>query len=249
MRTSYAVLDEMDVVAMDQFQRDFFLFRSTYYEDYVNSLGGPGVVKQGDLTDPNYFDYVSFAQYRTINYELDKPASIFKEQQPILPEDQDFNSSSPTTQFRDVLVRRPEGDVKALPLIHSQRTGDAVLANIMDTFSNSTARIDPSSTSVLPPVQQIINIFLINGYAVDGSATLSAPDSLTVTLTNPATLWSERSLDKYPVTNCFVIITILSYLNSNPKLPSPSSFSSSSSSSLSKSFTDTTATYKIKLRK
>jgi hypothetical protein len=80
MRTSYAVLDEMDVVAMDQFQRDFFLFRSTYYEDYVNSLGGAGVVKQGDLTDPNYFDYVSFAQYRTINYELDKPASIFKEQ-------------------------------------------------------------------------------------------------------------------------------------------------------------------------
>ena len=64
MRTSYSVLDEMDVVAMDQFQRDFFLIRSTYYEDYVSSLGGSGVVKQGDLTDPSYFDYISFAQVR-----------------------------------------------------------------------------------------------------------------------------------------------------------------------------------------
>jgi len=81
MRTSYNVLDEMDVVGMDQFQRDFFLVRSTYYQDYVTALGGSTVVKQGDLTDPNYFDYISFAQYRTINYELLKPASIFKEQQ------------------------------------------------------------------------------------------------------------------------------------------------------------------------
>lgn len=243
MRTSYSVLDDMDVVGMDQFQRDFFLIRSTYYENYVNSLGGSGVVKQGDLSDPNYFDYISFAQYRTINYELEKPAGVFKEQQPILPDDPDFNPDSPTTQFRDVLVRRPAelSDVKSLPSIHSQRTGDAILSTLMDTFSNTTARIDPSSTTMLPAVNQIINLFLISGYAVSGTATLSpAYDALTITLTNPATLWGERSLKKYPVTNCFLLKTVLSYLQSNPNLPSPSK--------ISKQFTDTEAIYNVKLK-
>jgi hypothetical protein len=53
MRSSYSVLDDLDCVAMDQFQRDFFLIRQAEYEPYVQELG-VGFVKQGDLADPYY---------------------------------------------------------------------------------------------------------------------------------------------------------------------------------------------------
>ena len=42
----------------DQFQRDFFLIRQAEYEQYVKDLG-PGIVQQGYLTDPYYFDFIS----------------------------------------------------------------------------------------------------------------------------------------------------------------------------------------------
>ena len=42
----------------DQFQRDFFLIRQAEYEQYVKDLG-PGMVQQGYLTDPYYFDFIS----------------------------------------------------------------------------------------------------------------------------------------------------------------------------------------------
>ena len=57
MRSSYNALDELDCVGMDQFQRDFFLVRSSEYETYTKALGD-GLVKQGDLTDPYYFDFI-----------------------------------------------------------------------------------------------------------------------------------------------------------------------------------------------
>lgn len=53
MRSSYNVLDELDCVAMDQFQRDFFLIRQAEYQPYVDQLGA-GFVQQGDLTNPYY---------------------------------------------------------------------------------------------------------------------------------------------------------------------------------------------------
>mmetsp|Transcript_12350 Transcript_12350/g.27040 ORF Transcript_12350/g.27040 Transcript_12350/m.27040 type:complete len:211 (-) Transcript_12350:668-1300(-) len=40
MRSSYSVLDDLDCVPMDQFQRDFFLIRQAEYQPYVDALGG-----------------------------------------------------------------------------------------------------------------------------------------------------------------------------------------------------------------
>jgi hypothetical protein len=44
MRLSYAVVDDLDFVPMDEFQKDFFLFRQDEWE--------------GDLADPLYFDFI-----------------------------------------------------------------------------------------------------------------------------------------------------------------------------------------------
>lgn len=55
MRLSYAVVDDLDFVPMDEFQKDFFLFRQDEWEDYK---GYHPTVMQGDLADPLYFDFI-----------------------------------------------------------------------------------------------------------------------------------------------------------------------------------------------
>jgi hypothetical protein len=55
MRTSYSVADELEFVAMDEFQKDFFLFRQSEWEDYRDYHP---TVMQGDLADPLYFDFI-----------------------------------------------------------------------------------------------------------------------------------------------------------------------------------------------
>lgn len=83
MRSSYQATDELDIVAMNQFQRDFFIIRSAEYEPYIEALG-PGLVTQGDLTDPYYFDFISLAQYLTINRVINSnPPAVFEEQQAV----------------------------------------------------------------------------------------------------------------------------------------------------------------------
>ena len=60
MRSSYGAADELDFVAMDQFQKEFFLFRQDEYPDYLESLQGAPMM-QGDLRDIKYLDFISFA--------------------------------------------------------------------------------------------------------------------------------------------------------------------------------------------
>ena len=57
MRTSYNTADELDFIAMDTFQKVFFLYRQSEWEDYKSKH--PRVM-QGDLSDPVYFDFISF---------------------------------------------------------------------------------------------------------------------------------------------------------------------------------------------
>jgi hypothetical protein len=64
MRSSYAMVDELDYTPMDQFQKEFFLLRQDEWQRYQREH--PGII-QGDLKDPNYFDFISFAQYATIS--------------------------------------------------------------------------------------------------------------------------------------------------------------------------------------
>jgi hypothetical protein len=137
MRTSYSVLDELDCVAMDQFQRDFFLIRSSEYQDYTEALGA-GMVQQGDLTDPYYFDFISFAQYRTINRELTQnPPVVFQEMQPV-----DQKGEGGKTDFAPVVVKRdPELTNALLVPMHSSKVGAAVLDKLEETFRETDLRL------------------------------------------------------------------------------------------------------------
>jgi hypothetical protein len=141
MRSSYNALDELDCVAMDQFQRDFFLIRSSDYQDYTRSLGD-GMVQQGDLTDPYYFDFISFVQYRTINRELTQdPPFVFQEMQPA-EQQQDNESDGGKTKFVSVIVRRdPRLTNNMLVPVHSAKVGSAILDRLEDIFGSTDSRI------------------------------------------------------------------------------------------------------------
>jgi hypothetical protein len=141
MRSSYNALDELDCVAMDQFQRDFFLIRSSEYQDYTKALGD-GMVQQGDLTDPYYFDFISFVQYRTINRELTQdPPYVFQEMQPV-EQEQQAESDVAKTKFVSVVVRRDPRLTNAMLVpTHSSKVGSAILDRLDEIFGSTDSRI------------------------------------------------------------------------------------------------------------
>jgi hypothetical protein len=108
------------------------LIRRSEYEPYVKSLG-PGLVQQGDLTDPYYFDFISFAQYETINREISQnPPFVFEEQQPV-----DQGDDKPQ-KFVSVLIKRnPSLTNDMLGPEHSRLVGSAILDRLEEIFGGT----------------------------------------------------------------------------------------------------------------
>ena len=204
MRSSYNAVDVIDVVPMDQFQRDFFLIRQAEYQTYADALG-PGAIQQGDLADPNYFDFISFAQYSTICREIINPPSIFEEQQPV-----EVGEGEPQ-KFVKVVVRRDRAlTINDLPLKHTEIVGNAILDKLNEKFGETASAIPkidsgsrPDASTLLASIKQVINLFVLSGFAWDGSASIlqygksdrdAAETRFTINLTSPATLWSGQAL-------------------------------------------------------
>jgi hypothetical protein len=211
MRSSYNALDQIDCIAMDQFQRDFFFIRQAEYEPYIQYFG-PGMVQQGMLTDPNYFDFISFAQYATISREINNnPAFVFEEQQP-----EKVGDDEPQKFVKTVTKRDPTLGNDLLASRHSSLVGKAIIDNIEETFSGTASAIPviPStldSAAVLKSLNQLVKLFLLNGFAFDGTVAITTNDSsgiqFCITLINPATLWSGKALQRRGAdpTNCFML--------------------------------------------
>jgi len=217
MRSSYNAVDDIDVVAMDQFQRDFFLIRQAEYKAYADSLGAT-MMMQGDLADPNYFDFISFAQYATISREIASPASVFEEQQPVAASDEDKDLNRPQ-RFNTVVVRRdPSLATNAdLRRRHTEIVGNEILDKLVEKFGTTASAIPkiepgsrPDANVLLAAIKQMVNLFVVSGFAWDGNASMANGDGdgerlkrstrdaagaqFTLTFTSPATLWSGQSL-------------------------------------------------------
>ena len=199
MRSSYATLDSFDVVGMDQFQRDFFLIRSSGYEDYTKYAPNT----QGDLTDPSYFDYISFAQYTTIARCLSQPSRIIEESQPVLPGDADFDASSSTTQFRRVVLpMRADLSGEDLFEAHSVAVGDALLTFLEDTYGGTPGMI-PDGPRVFYAVEQLCKLFQVQGYAVSVSAA-EKDGGISVEVEGSAVEWGSECLKGERIDNNFI---------------------------------------------
>eukprot|EP00980_Cylindrotheca_fusiformis_P020298 scaffold7340_cov128-Cylindrotheca_fusiformis.AAC.1 len=219
MRSSYNALDDLDCVPM-------FLIRSSEYGPYLSDLG-PGMVQQGDLSDPFYFDFISYAQYATINREItEDPPSVFEENQAI-----DEGEGKPMN-FVDVVVKRDPSLTNAmLGPEHSRIVGSVILDRLDEIFGQTDSAIpfiekgskpEPTDASLSPltelllaALQQLVNLFLVNGYAFGGNASLTAEGtnpwsakgaSFLISLNAPATLWGGKILQKEGaiISNSFV---------------------------------------------
>lgn len=112
--------------------------KTAEYETYVNALG-PGIVQQGFLSDPYYFDFISYAQYRTINREItNDPPMMFTEQQPITNNNNDADNDDQPQQFAGVLIRRdPALRNEQLAAEHNRRVGAAIIDRFQELYSNT----------------------------------------------------------------------------------------------------------------
>lgn len=219
MRSSYDALDQLDCVAMDQFQRDFFLIRRSEYEPYIKALG-PGLVQQGDLTDPYYFDFISLAQYETINREISQnPPLVFEEQRPI-----DQGEDRPQKFVPVVIKRDPSLTNDRLAPVHNKMVGRAILDRLEEIFGDTKSaipKIEPGSRPdgeiILATVRQLVNIFLINGYAMGGSVSMSKENGtkIVISLNSPATLWGGKILqsERAKLNNNFLLKAAMELVN------------------------------------
>mmetsp|Transcript_28167 Transcript_28167/g.36423 ORF Transcript_28167/g.36423 Transcript_28167/m.36423 type:complete len:325 (-) Transcript_28167:298-1272(-) len=226
MRSSYAVADDLDFVPMDQFQKLFFLYRQSEYEEYVKQ--NPGVL-QGDLADPKYFDFISFAQYHTISEAMKNGQQVFIEKCGAEGEEQTVRRDP---QFANNAL---------LPVEHSSRVGDRILAFLNEQYPtvNIETNFRPSLDGIVTSIAQIMGLFKLNFFMLDYSVTPKSGKQIEVKLTLPATLWSQQVLKSQNTVlrNDFEAKAIISYLKS-----------CGVSASYSTSYTKTDITHLFQLR-
>lgn len=186
MRSSYNAVDELDFVAMDEFQKAFFLFRQSEWEDYKNRHSN---LMQGDLADANYFDFISFAQYATISEKCRNGLQEFVEK-----EGADGISS--------IVRRNPQyRDNRLLPLAHSNIVGDKILSFILEKYPSITPKIIENKDSLISKrritfqqflidAQQLLDIFTLNSFDI-----LAEISPVAVTNTQPSSSGSNTNSD------------------------------------------------------
>lgn len=185
MRTSYQVADDLDFMPMDEFQKDMFLLRQNEWDAYREKLN----VKQGDLADPNYFDFMSFVQYATIANGMRNGRLVFNE----------LIDANGTSTFVSRAVSNPSLiSNSALPSAHAERVGERILEWVDERFPSISPKVPkgaPTAADLLDGVQQLAAIFQIEEYMLASNvAPLDGGGGLAWTLVAPATLWSSQVL-------------------------------------------------------
>lgn len=91
------------------------------------------------MTDPYYFDFISFAQYATINREITQdPPFVFNEQQAV-----EVAENEPQKFVTAVVRRDPTLTNGKLASEHNRRVGSSILDRLEETFGGSPARLPP----------------------------------------------------------------------------------------------------------
>lgn len=202
MRQSYNAIDVLKFVPTEEFQKSFFLFRQSEWDDYRTYY--PNLF-QGDLSDPLYFDHVSFAQYAVIADKMRRGKTSFIQ---LI----DANGTAQSMQ-RDPLLENND----LLPIAHSKIVGDALLDWMIEVyptitppnlpFANNTAayKRKPNAASLeefVKYAQDVLDIMELNSYALSMKVeALPEKDSLNskqqlvgVRMVGPANLWGGQVL-------------------------------------------------------
>eukprot|EP00891_Asterochloris_glomerata_P008410 jgi/Astpho2/8410/Aster-x1499 len=145
------------------YEVQFWRLRRDQYESYLLQYS-PVSIKQGQLSDPLYWDFISFAQAATVAQEIPKGKFVFQE----------FCDEC-TNQTR--LVRRDPAlrDNSQLRPEFELRTGLQIYRGLRKGFRGETfsgvppvLSISANLSQVLESVQQLVNVFVQNGFALMG---------------------------------------------------------------------------------
>ncbi len=178
MRAGYNAVDALDIVGMDEYQRQFFDVRSRAWERYKRENAA---VVQGRLADARYFDFISYAQMCTTRRFVAAPAALFTEAY-----------ADADGRFRERVVRR---DVARLP----------TPPDVLRAFRRETGRriVDALQLAARPdtPFHYVLGAVYLRfereGYCI--SAIKSLDDdarACTFELVAPATLWGVTALKR-----------------------------------------------------
>jgi len=237
MRSSYDVTDFLDICPMDDFQAQFYKKRLEYQSEYVSAFYNKetpniraGTVSIGDLSDPQYFDFISFVQYATINDQIQKNRKVFEEQQGVFGDEGDFVTK--------LVVRDPSlGDKETVLQEHGKRVGEMIL----DQFISEGLKVQtsfksrPSIDELVPEVNRIMEFLSSKRFCAafsvssddtqfssldpmkspsDNSFKMRGERSITVNLERPINLWSQQALGSlgYTLKNNFEVKIIQAYL-------------------------------------
>ncbi|BBM99349.1 hypothetical protein MPTK1_1g20650 [Marchantia polymorpha subsp. ruderalis] len=193
MRSAYEAVDDLDFIPMNKFQVKFWKLRQSELEPYTLQYK-PLRVKYGDLTDPLYFDFISFAQFATISKEIQTGEVVFQEKLGASGELQ--------TVRRDASLV----DNAKLPTAFIERAGNIIYERLLEGFEDDSFNAPPplsedsSFSVVVQNVQKLLQILVDQGYALKAvvdeveSFTDSRGGKFRVKVDGSATLWGLQTL-------------------------------------------------------
>ncbi|KAL2652578.1 hypothetical protein R1flu_020706 [Riccia fluitans] len=193
MRSAYEAVDDLDFVPMNKFQQKFWKLRQSELEPYTLQYK-PLKVKYGDLTDPLYFDFISFSQFATISQEIRNSEVVFQEKV-------GANGETRTVR-RDASL----SDNSKLPTAFIKRAGDLIYQRLVEGFEdqsfNAPSPLPEGSSfdTIVVGVRKVLQILVDQGYALKAVVDQVEPSSdalggkFRVKVDGGATLWGLQTL-------------------------------------------------------
>ncbi len=206
MRSGYQTVDDLDFVAMDRFQQEFFEIRSLAWEKWIKVNAG---MRQGLLTDARYFDFISYAQMLTIQKFMREPFAVFEER---------FNVVD--GQWDTRVVQR---DIASLSTPHDildsfrQHIGNKIYARMLNTVRYPAPVSDSDVRNVLNGIKEAYGYFQLAGFyfKLDFSCDVER-GTCTVNMVAPAILWSAKALRQLRgIPNDYDVFAIQSFLRAS----------------------------------
>jgi len=218
MRAAYETADKLDFIPMDEFQVKFWKLRRNEYDPYTLQYS-PIPIRQGELTDPLYFDFISYTQYALLAKEMPRGKMVFEE----FCEDE---QECPDRRKR-VVQRDPQySDNKQLPFAMERLIGDKIYDNLRNGFEGEEFDVPaplPATASfeeTVEGVKKLLSTFVDKGYAIRGDVKESAPSAdgnggrFVIRLEGPCNLWGIQRLGsmKAPLVNALDAMTVAAFL-------------------------------------
>ena len=184
LASGYDTADALDFTPMQDFQKDFWLLRHSEWEPYTIQYS-PLRITQGDLADPNYFDFIAAMQAQTVVTSMRHGLQTFREYcgeecPPSLSlASTGSGSSTVDSSSTDInagytmVTRDPQWqDNSYLAPRFDRILGDAIYNGLVNGFRgaqfNGPRAVVTSDTQVLVNgVKEVLQCFIDNGYCIN----------------------------------------------------------------------------------